>query len=47
MTNFIEDRFLDPKVDTIKELGDHVTRLRSFRRDYSLGEYILDKDLRD
>nr|ABG88845.1 ferritin subunit 1 [Haliotis discus discus] len=47
VTHFLEDRFLETKVDVIKELGEYVTRLKSFTKDYSLGEYILDKDLHD
>ncbi|XP_046549163.1 ferritin heavy chain-like [Haliotis rubra] len=47
VTCFLEDRFLDQKVDLIKELGEYVTRLKRFTKDYHLGEYILDKDLHD
>lgn len=41
MTNFLEDEFLHEQVNSMKEIGDHITNLR--RVGPGLGEYLFDK----
>ncbi|XP_035700013.1 soma ferritin-like isoform X2 [Branchiostoma floridae] len=41
MQDFLESEFLGEQVDSIKELGDHVTNLK--RTGAGLGEYMFDK----
>lgn len=46
MTFILEDHFLDPKVNNIKEIGDHIANLeRMLGENYGLGEYMFDKEL--
>ncbi|XP_045189000.2 ferritin light chain, oocyte isoform-like [Mercenaria mercenaria] len=46
VTHTVEDKLLDPTVDLIKEIGDHITNLsRMMGENYGLGEYMFDKDL--
>ena len=43
MSDFIEDNFLNEQVESIKELGDHLTQLN--RAGPGLGEYLYDKSI--
>ncbi|CAG0888554.1 unnamed protein product [Darwinula stevensoni] len=43
MTDFLEGKFLEDKVETIKKIGDHVTNLK--RVGSGLGEFEFDKYL--
>ncbi|MCI3311106.1 ferritin [Escherichia coli] len=42
MTDFLEGEFLQEQVNSIKEIGDHVTNLK--RVGSGLGEYMFDKE---
>lgn len=42
MTDFLEGQFLQEQVESIKELGDHITNLK--RVGSGLGEYMYDKE---
>ena len=42
MSDFIEDNFLDERVQAIKELGDYLTQLN--RVGTGLGEFIFDHE---
>lgn len=42
MTDFLEGHFLQEQVESIKELGDHITNLK--RVGPGLGEYMYDKE---
>lgn len=44
MTDFIEEKFLDEQVESIKAYGDMITKLK--RAGSGLGEYLFDKDLK-
>jgi ferritin heavy chain len=44
LTNFLEEEFLDEQVESIKKLGDLITRLKRAGPE-GLGEYLFDKDL--
>ena len=44
MTDFIEEKFLDEQVESIKTYGDMITKLK--RAGTGLGEYLFDKDLK-
>jgi len=43
LSNFLEEEFLTEQVESIKELGDHVTKLT--RAGPGLGEFLYDKEL--
>ncbi|XP_050398035.2 soma ferritin [Patella vulgata] len=45
LTDFLEGEFLEPRVEFIKKLGGYITQLKSFSKDYNLGEYIFDEEL--
>lgn len=46
MTHIIEDKYLDPQVDIIKEISDHIANLsKMMGENYGLGEYMFDNDL--
>ena len=45
LTDFLEKEFLDSQVETIKELGDLITKLKRAGPE-GLGEYLFDKDLK-
>ena len=42
MTDFLEGQFLQEQVESIKEIGDHITNLK--RVGPGLGEYMYDKE---
>ena len=44
LTNFLEGEFLDEQVESIKKLGDMITKLKRAGPN-GLGEYLFDKDL--
>jgi len=43
MTDFIEGNYLEEQVESIKEIGDLVTKLK--RAGPGLGEFMIDKEL--
>ncbi len=43
LSNFLEEEFLTEQVESIKQLGDHVTKL--IRAGPGLGEFLYDKEL--
>lgn len=48
MQDFLESNFLNEQVDSIKQLADHVTRLKRLHQhsgSAALGEYMYDKDM--
>ncbi len=45
LTDFLEEEFLDEQVESIKKLGDLITRLKR-AGPTGLGEYLFDKDLK-
>nr|AFX93745.1 ferritin 3 [Ruditapes decussatus] len=46
MTHIIEDRYVDPQVEIIKEISDHIANLsKMMGENYGLGEYLFDKEL--
>ena len=46
MTHILEDKFMDPQVDIIKEISDHIANLsKMMGQNYGLGEYLFDKEL--
>ncbi|ESO90360.1 hypothetical protein LOTGIDRAFT_123691, partial [Lottia gigantea] len=45
LTYFVEEEFLEPRVEFIKKLANYISNLKSFTTDYNLGEYILDDEL--
>ena len=45
LTDFLESHYLDEQVESIKKLGDNITKLKRAGPG-SLGEYIFDKDLK-
>lgn len=45
LTHVLEHEFLEEQVSSIRELAGHVTRLRSFKTNYALGEYMFDQKL--
>ena len=44
LTNYLEEEFLDEKVESIKKFGDLITKLKRAGPE-GLGEYLFDKDL--
>jgi ferritin heavy chain len=44
LTNFLEGKFLDEQVESIKKIGDLITRLKRAGPE-GLGEYLFDKDI--
>lgn len=44
-THILEHDFLEEQVHSIRELAGYVTRLRSFKTNYALGEYMFDQKL--
>jgi len=44
LTDFLEEEFLGEQVESIKKLGDHITKLKRAGSN-GLGEYLFDKDL--
>jgi len=45
LTHILEHDFLEEQVTSIRELAGYVTRLRSFKTNYALGEYMFDQKL--
>lgn len=45
LTHILEHEFLEEQVRSIRELAGYVTRLRSFKTNYALGEYMFDQKL--
>lgn len=45
LTHVLEHEFLEEQVSSIRELAGFVTRLRSFKTNYALGEYMFDQKL--
>jgi len=45
LTHVLEHVFLEEQVTSIRELAGYVTRLRSFKTNYALGEYMFDQKL--
>lgn len=45
LTHVLEHEFLEEQVTSIRELAGYVTRLRSFKTNYALGEYMFDQKL--
>ncbi|XP_076464463.1 uncharacterized protein LOC143296427 [Babylonia areolata] len=45
LTHILEHEFLEEQVHSIRELAGYVTRLRSFKTNYALGEYMFDQKL--
>ncbi|KAL8567917.1 hypothetical protein ACOMHN_059039 [Nucella lapillus] len=45
LTHVLEHEFLEEQVHSIRELAGYVTRLRSFKTNYALGEYMFDQKL--
>lgn len=45
LTHILEHEFLEEQVSSIRDFAGHVTRLRSFRNNYALGEYMYDQKL--
>jgi len=45
LTHVLEHAFLEEQVTSIRELAGYVTRLRSFKTNYALGEYMFDQKL--
>lgn len=45
LTHILEHEFLEEQVSSIRDLAGHVTRLRSFKTNYALGEYMFDQKL--
>ncbi|ESO82301.1 hypothetical protein LOTGIDRAFT_134773 [Lottia gigantea] len=45
LSDFIDEEFLVPRVKFIKKIADYISQLKSFSKDYHLGEYILDENL--
>jgi len=45
LSHILEHEFLDEQVSSINKLAQYVTRLRSFKGNYFLGEYIFDQNL--
>jgi ferritin heavy chain len=44
-TDFLEEEYLDEQVESIKKIGDYITKLKR-AGPTGLGEYIFDKDLK-
>jgi len=45
LSHILEHHFLEEQVASIADLAAKVTRLRSFKTNYALGEYIFDQNL--
>jgi len=45
LSHILEHEFLDEQVSSINKLAHYVTRLRSFKGNYFLGEYLFDQNL--
>lgn len=45
LTDYLEGEFLDEQVESIKKLGDYITKLKR-AGPTGLGEYLFDKDLK-
>jgi len=45
LTKFLEDNYLEEQVESIKQLGDMITKLKRAGPD-GLGEYLFDKELK-
>lgn len=45
LSHLLEHDFLEEQVESIYQLATYVTRLRSFKSNYKLGEYLFDQKL--
>ncbi|XP_041369311.1 yolk ferritin-like [Gigantopelta aegis] len=45
LSHILEHPFIDEQVSSIKQFADYITRLRKFKNDYNMGEFLFDQKL--